>query len=72
MKKLIQMIKKNCTFARVSTAQLLEDQSGDQMTSFLIVLLVVVVAGAAFMSLYSDGITSIWTALVSKITGLIS
>ena len=72
MKKLFKTVINSCIKGRANAQQLWEDQSGDQMTSFLIILLVVVVAGATFMSLYSSGIEEIWTALVAKITGLIS
>lgn len=46
--------------------------SGDQMTGWLIVVLIVVVVGAVFMSLYQDSISDIWNSIVSKITGLLS
>jgi Flp pilus assembly pilin Flp len=45
--------------------------SGDQMTGWLIVVLVVVVVGAVFMTLYQGSITTIWNSIVSKITGLL-
>ncbi len=51
---------------------LLCNQSGDQMTGWLIVVLVVVVVGAVFMTLYQDSITTIWNSIVSKITGLLT
>lgn len=50
----------------------LMNSSGDQMTGWLIVVLVVVVVGAIFMTLYQGSITSIWNSIVSKITGLLS
>lgn len=51
---------------------LLRSRSGDQMTGWLIVVLVVVVVGAVFMTLYQDSITQIWNNIVTKITGLLS
>jgi hypothetical protein len=62
---------------RVSNALLrgkitLANQSGDQMTGWLIVVLVVVVVGAVFMTLYQGSITSIWNSIVSKITNLLN
>lgn len=45
---------------------------GDQMTGWLIVVLVVVVVGAVFMTLYQGSITSIWNSIVDKITGLLA
>lgn len=50
----------------------LMNRSGDQMTGWLIVVLVVVVVGAVFMTLYQGSITSIWNSIVDKITGLLS
>lgn len=50
----------------------LANQSGDQMTGWLIVVLIVVVVGAVFMTLYQDSITDIWNSIVTKITGLLS
>ena len=57
-------------FSRAKTA--LMNPSGDQMTGWLIVVLVVVVVGAVFMTLYQGSITSIWNSIVDKITGLLS
>jgi Flp pilus assembly pilin Flp len=51
---------------------ILTNQSGDQMTGWLIVVLIVVVVGAVFMTLYQGSITTIWNSIVSKITGLLS
>jgi Flp pilus assembly pilin Flp len=42
------------------------------MTGWLIVVLVVVVVGAVFMTLYQGSITSIWNSIVTKITSLLS
>lgn len=50
----------------------IRDERGDQMTSFLIVLLIVVAAGATFMAIYTGGIQAIWTALQTKITDMIN
>ncbi|HPO78107.1 MAG TPA: hypothetical protein PLI23_13170 [Thermoclostridium caenicola] len=51
---------------------LLKSKSGDQMTGWLIVVLIVVVVGAIFMTLYQDSITTIWNNIVTKITSLLS
>jgi hypothetical protein len=45
---------------------------GDQMTGWLIVVLVVVVVGAVFLTLYQGSVTTIWNNIVNKITGLLS
>lgn len=50
----------------------LMNRSGDQMTGWLIVVLIVVVVGAVFMTLYQNSISTIWNSIVSKITGLLS
>ncbi len=50
----------------------LMNPSGDQMTGWLIVVLIVVVVGAVFMTLYQGSISSIWNSIVSKITGLLN
>jgi hypothetical protein len=50
----------------------LSNRSGDQMTGWLIVVLIVVVVGAVFMTLYQGSITQIWNSIVTKITSLIS
>lgn len=58
--------------ALLRTKGLLRSKSGDQMTGWLIVVLIVVVVGAVFMTLYQGSITTIWNSIVSKITGLLS
>jgi hypothetical protein len=45
---------------------------GDQMTGWLIVVLIVVVVGAVFMTLYQGSITQIWNSIVTKITNLLN
>ncbi|SHJ20384.1 hypothetical protein SAMN02745975_01517 [Geosporobacter subterraneus DSM 17957] len=65
MKNKIQMMA-------VKAGNTLMNPSGDQMTGWLIVVLVVVVVGAVFMTLYQSSITTIWNNIVTKITGLLS
>ena len=43
----------------MKTRKILASKSGDQMTGWLIVVLIVVVVGAVFMTLYQDSITTI-------------
>lgn len=45
---------------------LLRCRSGDQMTGWLIVVLLVVVTGAVFLVLYQGSITDIWNSIVNK------
>ncbi len=56
----------------MKTRKILVSKSGDQMTGWLIVVLIVVVVGAVFMTLYQGSITTIWNNIVTKITGLLS
>ncbi|CDW99958.1 Hypothetical protein DPCES_0071 [Desulfitobacterium hafniense] len=56
----------------LKTRKILASESGDQMTGWLIVVLIVVVVGAVFMTLYQGSITTIWNSIVTKITGLLS
>jgi hypothetical protein len=65
-------MKKRIANALSSARGLLNSKSGDQMTGWLIVVLVVVVVGAVFMTLYQGSITSIWNSIVTKITSLLS
>lgn len=57
-------------FMRAGNA--LANRSGDQMTGWLIVVLVVVVVGAVFLTLYQGSISQIWNNIVSKITSLLN
>jgi len=65
-------MRKRLSNALLRSKIALANQSGDQMTGWLIVVLVVVVVGAVFMTLYQGSITSIWNSIVDKITGLLS
>lgn len=65
-------MRSRITGALLRAKGLLRSKSGDQMTGWLIVVLIVVVVGAVFMTLYQGSITTIWNSIVSKITGLLS
>lgn len=65
-------MRKRIVNALMSAKGLLHSKSGDQMTGWLIVVLIVVVVGAVFMTLYQGSITQIWNSIVTKITGLLS
>ena len=56
----------------VKAGNVLARLDGDQTTGWLIVVLVVVVVGAIFMTLYQGSITDIWNSIVDKITGLLN
>jgi len=64
------MRKRSMALVRAKNA--LTNSSGDQMTGWLIVVLVVVVVGAVFLTLYQGSISDIWSSIVDKITGLLS
>ena len=65
-------MKKRIANALANAGGLFKSKSGDQMTGWLIVVLVVVVVGAIFMTLYQGSITDIWNSIVTKITRLLS
>lgn len=69
---MIKTIKNKINLAALKARNALSNQSGDQMTGWLIVVLIVVVVGAVFMTLYQSSISTIWNSIVSKITGLLS
>ncbi len=68
----INLMKNKITNAFFKARNVLTNRSGDQMTGWLIVVLVVVVVGAVFLTLYQGSITDIWNNIVTKITGLLS
>jgi len=69
---MMKVLKNKMQRAALKTRNVLTNRSGDQMTGWLIVVLVVVVVGAVFMTLYQSSITQIWNSIVTKITGLLS
>jgi hypothetical protein len=69
---MMKVLKNKMQRAALKTRNVVNERSGDQMTGWLIVVLVVVVVGAVFMTLYQCSITNIWNSIVYKITGLLS
>lgn len=69
---MITVLKNKMRIATLKSKNILANPSGDQMTGWLIVVLIVVVVGAVFMTLYQGSITQIWNSIVSKITGLLN
>jgi hypothetical protein len=65
-------MRKRMATALVKAGNVLAKRDGDQMTGWLIVVLVVVVVGAIFMTLYQGSITDIWNSIVTKITSLLN
>ena len=68
---MFKTMKNKIQRAAVRAKNALMNPSGDQMTGWLIVVLIVVVVGAIFMTLYQGSITTIWNNIVTKITGLL-
>ena len=69
---MLKTVKNKMRMAAVKAKNVLANTNGDQMTGWLIVVLIVVVVGAVFMTLYQGSITTIWNSIVSKITGLLN
>ncbi|MEN3005958.1 hypothetical protein [Dehalobacterium formicoaceticum] len=65
-------MRNKITNAFSKARNVLAGKGGDQMTGWLIVVLVVVVVGAVFLTLYQGSISDIWNNIVTKITGLLS
>ena len=57
-------IKVTHTLSRLKTV--LCDQSGDQLTGWMIVILLVVVVGAVFLNTYQNAILDIWNGIIDK------
>lgn len=51
----------------IRAGSVLNNHDGDQITGWLIVILLVVVVGAFFLNTYQSTITEIWEAVVKKI-----
>lgn len=47
--------------------RVLANTEGDQITGWLIVILIVVVVGAFFMKNYQDAIVEVWDGVIAKI-----
>lgn len=69
---MLKSMKNKIQLVAMKAQNALMNSSGDQMTGWLIVVLIVVVVGAVFMTLYQNSISTIWNNIVSKITGLLS
>ncbi len=67
MKKLIRKCKETSVKAYLKTKNFLSNTDGDQITGWLIVILLVVVVGAFFLNTYKGTIVEVWDAIVDKI-----
>ena len=67
MKRLIKKCKETSVKAYLKTKKFLSNTEGDQITGWLIVILLVVVVGAFFLNTYKSTIVEVWEAIIDKI-----
>ena len=67
MKKLIRKCRETSVKAYLKTKNFLSNTDGDQITGWLIVILLVVVVGAFFLNTYKSTIVEVWEAIIDKI-----
>ena len=67
MKKIIAKSNEISKKLYLKVRDMLLNEEGDQITGWLIVILLVVVVGAFFLNTYRSTITDIWEAIVDKI-----
>lgn len=67
MQKLIKKCREASVKAYLKTKNFLSNTDGDQITGWLIVILLVVVVGAFFLDTYKDTIVEVWEAIIDKI-----
>ena len=67
MKRLVNKCRDLSTKAYLKTKNFLSNTDGDQITGWLIVILLVVVVGAFFLNTYKSTIVEVWEAIIDKI-----
>ncbi|OQB12876.1 MAG: hypothetical protein BWY15_02025 [Firmicutes bacterium ADurb.Bin193] len=67
MRKIIRKGKAMAGKFAYNVRRVVMNNEGDQITGWLIVILLVVVVGAFFLNTYQSTITEIWEAIVDKI-----
>ena len=67
MRKLILKGKDMVNSFVFNARRVFKNEDGDQITGWLIVILLVVVVGAFFLNTYQNTIVEIWEAIVDKI-----
>lgn len=67
MQKLIKKCRETSVKAYLKTKNFLSNTDGDQITGWLIVILLVVVVGAFFLNTYKSTIVEVWEAIIDKI-----
>lgn len=62
------MLKVQTLYGRFKSnvRRVLQNEKGDQLTGWLIVILLVVVVGAFFLNTYQSAIVDIWKGIVNK------
>ena len=67
MQKLIRKCRETSLKGYLKTKNFLSNTDGDQITGWLIVILLVVVVGAFFLNTYKSTIVEVWEAIIDKI-----
>ena len=67
MQKYIKKSKDVMTNMYLKMKKFISNTDGDQITGWLIVILLVVVVGAFFLSTYNDTIIDVWHAIIERI-----
>ena len=67
MQRLIRKCRETSVKAYLKTKDFLSNTDGDQITGWLIVILLVVVVGAFFLNTYKSTIVEVWEAIIDKI-----
>ena len=67
MQKLIRKCRETSVKAYLKTKNFFSNTDGDQITGWLIVILLVVVVGAFFLNTYKSTIVEVWEAIIDKI-----
>mgnify|MGYP003315599290 FL=1 len=67
MQRLIRKCRETSVKAYLKTKNFLSNTDGDQITGWLIVILLVVVVGAFFLNTYKSTIVEVWEAIIDKV-----
>ena len=67
MQKFIKKCKEASVKKYLKIKKFLLNTEGDQITGWLIVILLVVVVGAFFLNTYKETIVEVWEAIIDKI-----
>ncbi len=67
MNRLLVRLKTNGAKIGRNAVKVLKNSDGDQITGWLIVILLVVVVGAFFLTNYQGAIVEIWDGIVARI-----